>query len=174
MNALSVVCPGCGALVPASDGPTHRYLGAAPGCWARFGELLAEQYGPTGDPGTLRLAVDAYAAQHPGIPSPQSTRSVAFHLTRLCLVLEHGLEAALLPPSIGGVLDRFEPLPWLDPPSHLGPVTVYDIPRQGTSTEQRAAMERWASSVWQAWSPHHPTVRRWAGWSSLTRNGGHG
>jgi len=29
-------CPGCGALYPPSDGPTHRYLGASAGCFALF------------------------------------------------------------------------------------------------------------------------------------------
>lgn len=171
MDSSTTRCPGCGALVPVSEGPTHRYIGAAPGCWAVYGELLAEQYGPDGDPGTLRLGVDAYAAQHPGIPSPQATRSVAFHLTRLCLVLEHELDAALLPPIIGDALDRREPLPWLDPPPHLGAVTVHDLPRTGTRTERQAAMTRWAASVWQAWSPHHLTVRGWAA-EALARHRG--
>ena len=162
MDSTTTRCPGCGALVPTSDGPTHRYIGAAPGCWAVYGEFLAEQYGPDGDPGTLRLGVDAYAAQHPGTPSPQATRSVTFHLTRLCLVLEHGLEAALLPPRIGAVLDQNAPLPWLAPPTEPGSVTVHDISQAGTQADRADAIARWAASVWQAWSPHHTTVRRWA------------
>ena len=35
--------------------------------------------------------VDAYAAQHPGVPSPQTTRSVAIHLIGLYLTLERDL-----------------------------------------------------------------------------------
>ncbi len=158
---LTAQCPGCGAVVPASDGPTHRYIGAAPGCWALYGELLAEQYGPTSDPKTLRLLVDAYPAQHPGIPSRQAIRSVAFHLTRLCLVFVHGLAPATVPLRIGPVLDRNEPLSCFDPPRPLGVLTILDI-HAAALPERTAATTAWARSVWDAWTPHHPAVHHWA------------
>ena len=85
-------CVGCGALVPEIEGPTHRYLGASPGCWAVYGEVLEKEYGDYLRYAPVhRLTVDAYAAQHPGVPSPQSIQSVAVHLIRLHLVLERGL-----------------------------------------------------------------------------------
>ena len=34
-------CVGCGAQVPKKQGPTHEYIGASPGCWELFGQLLA-------------------------------------------------------------------------------------------------------------------------------------
>src|SRR5438105_15652536 len=58
--AKLVPCVGCGALVPDIGGPTHRYIGASPGCWQAYGELL-----PTGT--AHLLVVDVYAAQHPGV-----------------------------------------------------------------------------------------------------------
>ena len=42
--AGETVCGDCGARVPDVDGPTHRYLGAAPGCWAAYNDLLLSQY----------------------------------------------------------------------------------------------------------------------------------
>ena len=39
-------CPGCQAPLPALDGPTHRYIGASPACWAIYAEnsrLMARQ-----------------------------------------------------------------------------------------------------------------------------------
>src|SRR5690349_16527175 len=86
-----VACVGCGAMVPDVDGPTHRYIGASPGCWQIYGELLA------GTDGIMphRLLVDVYAAQHPGVEGKQSSQSVAAHLFVLCLVLEHGLEPGM-------------------------------------------------------------------------------
>src|SRR5690349_15169292 len=68
-----VACVGCGAMVPDIDGPTHRYLGASPGCWQIYGEVLA------GKDGVMphRLLVDVYAAQHPGVEGKQSSQSVA-------------------------------------------------------------------------------------------------
>lgn len=46
----SAPCPGCGALVPSSDGPTHPYLGASPGCWV-----------PPASPGEVTV-LDVHAA----------------------------------------------------------------------------------------------------------------
>ena len=85
----TIACVGCGALVPDVDGPILRYLDAAsPGCWAIFGEILADDYGAFGYPDGHRLAVDAYAAQDPGRATPQTSQSVTVRLIRLGRVLE--------------------------------------------------------------------------------------
>ena len=36
-------CFSCGAEVPKSDGPVHKYIDSSPGCWAAFGEVLARE-----------------------------------------------------------------------------------------------------------------------------------
>src|SRR3954463_4903355 len=84
-------CPGCGRLYPGSDGPTHAYIGASPGCWARYGELLALEYGDARLMRWHRLTADAYAAQHPGWPERRSAQSVHVPLAGLYLTLERGL-----------------------------------------------------------------------------------
>src|SRR5687768_12382269 len=84
-------CAGCGALVPDSDGPTHAYIGASPGCWAVFGEVTAREYGDYRYASTHRFTVDVYAAQHPGPPERRSIQSVAVHLISLHLALEKGM-----------------------------------------------------------------------------------
>ncbi len=38
-----IACPGCGALVPYTPGPTHRYISAPPQCWALFGEVQSRE-----------------------------------------------------------------------------------------------------------------------------------
>ena len=101
-NALSP-CPGCGALFPPRDGPTHRYLGASAGCWALHcwstvrggadvGELVAQSRIPNNG---VRVPVHsdaspieslwggAYGVQHHGGTSPQAIQSVAVHLLDL-------------------------------------------------------------------------------------------
>ena len=83
-------CPGCGMRHAPLDGPTHRYIGASPACWALFAPLtvgdvpdaalLADTRVPPeiavpssrADPTLGVLLVDAYAAQHAGVPSPQA------------------------------------------------------------------------------------------------------
>src|SRR5215813_7857026 len=40
----TVRCFGCGVAVPDIEGPTHRYMLSAPGCWARYGRPQAGGY----------------------------------------------------------------------------------------------------------------------------------
>ena len=151
-----VPCVGCGALVPDIDGPVHRYIGASPGCWQIYGELQVR--------GAHRLAVDTYAAQHPGMPSTQSTRSVCAHLFILCLVLEHNIDPAYATRAITQFLDKYKALglTWLEPPPSLGDMTVLNVLDTADTTEHPRNVMQWARSVWQAWEPHHGTVRAWA------------
>ena len=120
-------CIGCGALVPAIDGPTHPYIGASPGCWQVYGEVLAREYGEYAYPPVHRLTVDAYAVQHPGNPGRRSSQSVAVHLMSLCLVLERGVEPAAATQAIRRHLSGRREFPWLSPPSTPGNITVLDV-----------------------------------------------
>ena len=105
-SALSP-CPGCGALFPPHDGPTHRDLGASAGCWALFSwsvvsgrtdvtELLARSRIPenrapiparSDSPSIEPLWGDAYGVQHHGGSSPQAIQSVAVHLLDLHAII---------------------------------------------------------------------------------------
>jgi hypothetical protein len=154
-----VACVGCGALVPDIDGPTHPYIGASPGCWQAYGELQAKTYNEAGIPPILGLAVDVYAVQHPGVPGRRSSQSVAVHLMVLCLVLDRGA-----PPERAFRARRHfthRAYSWLEPPASPGVVTVLDVLAARDPAEHAARVERWARSVWDAWSAHHDTVRRW-------------
>ncbi len=71
-------CVGCGALVLDIEGPTHRYLGVLPGCWALYGEVLKREYSDHREWLVHRLTVDAYAVQHQGESSPQTIQSWPF------------------------------------------------------------------------------------------------
>ena len=154
-----VRCVGCGAPVPDIDGPTHTYIGASPGCWQAYGELLVRDYGEDRAPPIVELAVDAYAVQHPGVPGRRSSQSVAIHLLILCLVLERGLDPARATRARRHYTHRA--FPWLEPPASQGEVTVLDVLAARDPAEHAAGVERWARSVWDAWSAHHDTVRRW-------------
>jgi hypothetical protein len=142
-------CVGCGAVVPRSDGPTHAYIGASPGCWAIFGEVSARG-GPV-----HQLLVDAYAAQHPGVPSRRAIQSVAVHLISLGLQLEHDATPARAREAIVAALAIAYRFVWLDSPPWNDALTIVDV-------HAGADVRDWAASVWRAWSPHHATVRAWA------------
>ena len=155
-------CFGCGALVPETDGPAHRYLGASPGCWELYGGVLAREYEDYALYAPVhRLTVDAYAAQHPGEPSRKAARSIAVHLGRLCLVLERGLRPERVNAAVQSISSR-KHFPWLEPPQSPGEVTVEDVRGAASPEEHIERVRQWAESVWQTWSTHHETVRRWA------------
>jgi len=100
------VCPGCGRRFPGYSSPVHPYIGSSAGCWAVYGQLLEREYGEFGYPDVHRLTVDAYAAQHPGMPYRQSIQSVAIHLISLHLVLERGASAATVTQAIRAAVRR--------------------------------------------------------------------
>jgi hypothetical protein len=152
-------CVGCGALVPDVDGPTHRYIGASPGCWQRFTDLLALEYADSRYLAIHQTTVDAYAAQHPGVPVPQSRQSVCGHLMSLCLVVERGMAPARATRALGHFTHR--DYPWLEPPATLGAVTVLDVLGAHDVAEHVTWVERWGRAVWEAWSAHHATIRGW-------------
>lgn len=154
-------CPGCGAVVPVTDGPTHPYMLSSPGCWAVYGEVLAREYQNPAFMARHQLTVDAYAVQHPGEPVPAARRSVLFHLVSLCAVFERGrspTEANRILQRLGGL--DLDP-EWLAPPDDLGSITVLDVVEARGFEDHLAAVERWARSAWGAWSAHHPHVRAW-------------
>jgi hypothetical protein len=153
-------CPGCGAVLPVREGPTHAYIGASPACWALFGEVLAREFG---DPAYFRLhqlTVDTYAVQHPGVPEPHSIQSVAGHLITLCLVLERGGDPAA-GPKLHRRLAQRHSFEWLEPPRPNGRITVADVLEARSPAEHERYVEAWARDVWAAWEPHHATVRDW-------------
>lgn len=156
-------CPDCGALTPEVAVPVHPYLGASPGCWAIYGEVLNQEYAdyvrylPV-----HRLCVDAYAAQHPGEPSQQAIASVGVHLIRLHLMLERGLQPENANSAMKWASRRKRTFVWLTPPPSLGERNVLYVRDAQDSAEHMQRVREWARSVWEAWSPHHETVRRWA------------
>jgi hypothetical protein len=155
-------CIGCGAILPEIDGPTHRYLGSSPACWAAYSEVLAREFA---DPALFkrvhRLTVDTYAVQHPGSPSPQSIQSVAVHLMSLCTLIEGASSSEWATKVIREAVREKGGFAWLEPPESMGPVTLVDVWRANGAAEHERAVREWASSAWEAWAAHHGTIRRW-------------
>ena len=157
------VCPGCGAVIPEPGGRVQPTLGASPGCWAAYGDLVAREYGEWGNPPIHRLTVATYAAQHPGEPSAKAIQSVAVHLITLQFVLERGLDAARVPREIGRAVADLSEFRWLEPPVEPAWLTILDVQGARDVKEHTARIQRWARSVWEGWGPHQDVVRKWAG-----------
>ena len=156
-----VPCMWCQGRFDDADGPTHEYMESTPGCWAAYGRVLARQYEHQSLRPIHRLAVDAYAVQHPGKPSRQSIQSVGVHLVRLCLFLEHGLTPERANDAMLAAAKHKASYRWLEPPASLGPLTVADVEATRSLDEHSSLVKRWATQMWQVWSHHHPAVRAW-------------
>lgn len=154
-------CVGCGAQVPKKQGPTHEYIGASPGCWELFGQLLAKEYEEYNYPPVHRLTVDTYAVQHPGSPSKKSIQSVAIHLIGLHLTLDLNYEAHHATQLLGQAAETFTEYHWLEPPPSLGSLTILDVQGAANIKEHTDRVHIWAHTVWQAWQPHHEQIRAW-------------
>jgi hypothetical protein len=154
-------CLDCGAVVPKIPVSLadHLYIGAVPGCWAAYTELLGRELSDPTLKGVHMLAVDVYMAQHPGVPGRQASQSVWVHLVGLCLVLEHGYDVLMSARAKARVAAPNARFDWLEPPSSLGPTTVLDILATSTAEEHAAAVRSWAEAVWEAWRPHHDQIR---------------
>ena len=160
MSAPLVPCPDCGASFPDSDGPTHPYLGASPGCWSAFNDLGVRELS-LGIAGPARLSVHAYTVQHPGVEGRREAQSVDVHLMVLCAVLERGVRTSTAVGAMQGWLRGGAVYPWLPPPARPGTRTIQSIPVDSDRTSHEIAIHAWAEAVWSAWSAHHRTVRRW-------------
>ncbi len=151
-------CPDCRALVPDVDGPTHPYLGASPGCWAAWGDLQARGYAEPALRAEMPVAVDAYAAQHPGVRGRRQAQSVWCHLVSICLVVERGWTPAQGIRAKQRLLEHDAPFPWLEPPIDPGAVTVLDV-ATAPAPASASLVRTWARSVWDAWVAHHAAIR---------------
>ncbi|MGH7173783.1 MAG: DUF5946 family protein [Gemmataceae bacterium] len=146
-------CPYCDAEVP-------RGLET---CAATFEQVSAREYTDAAYGAVHLLSVDAYALQHSEEHGP---RSNAFHLMRLCFLLEHRGD-----PRIGAGPPRakakafeqhYRQFPFLEPPTQRGELTIAHVYGAKDPEEHSERVRWWAKSVWEAWEPHHAWARETA------------
>ena len=154
----SVACIGCGRFVPDIAGPTHRYLGSSPGCWAAFTALPhGGMAGPAESPHGA-MTVDAFAVQHPGQPGSSSTPSVWIHLAAMQLVLEGGWPTDRLVEIRRAVADANDGWPWLTPPRSMGGIGAIDV-TLAPAAEVAAVVRAWVEGAYGAWAECHAPIR---------------
>ena len=158
--AALVSCPGCKALVPDMEELRARnlYVLAAPGCFAAYAEVIGHEASDPRLAGVHMLSADVYPAQHPGVPGRQSSQSVWVHLVGLCLSLEHGFDGVASARGKARLASPDARFDWLEPPERRGQLTILDV--LASAPDRHAdTVERWASSVWNAYSVHHAAIR---------------
>jgi hypothetical protein len=102
--------------------------------------------------------VDAWAAQH---ATPQGKPiGLYFGLVGLYLHLERGRtgrEVQLAHMQLARVKRRW---PAFTLPEDRGSVTAIEVMRAAPGDDRARAIDRWCSSVWEAFEPHHDEVRQ--------------
>ena len=142
-------CPECGAVV-----------GAESACQELFEHVGLPSYEDYRYGRLHRLAVDAYALQHPARYC-RSAKSLAAHLTGACAALEHPEEATELNATIQRWLSTNPPLDRPQPPASRGSRTIADVAQARDADEHERRVRAWAASAWAAWSEHQPVAREW-------------
>jgi hypothetical protein len=93
------------------------------------------------------------------------TRSVAVHLVGLSLQMERDLRPEELYAAhkkmTSVAKEGKEDILWMEPPASLGELTILYVLEAKGPDEHGERVHEWARSVWEAWAPHHETVRRW-------------
>jgi hypothetical protein len=157
----SKICPGCKSIFEESEtDTTHAYIGASPGCYTYFNEILALESQNWQYPVIHRLLVDSYCVQHPGIESKKSIQSVAIHLLALYMALEKNFDLRYITKQMGIAISKGAIFNWLNPPQNLGNVTIKDI-RTSSLKEYEDSIYRWARSVWEEWKEYHDKIKLW-------------
>ena len=101
--------------------------------------------------------MDCYSLQHDAYI--RSGRSLAAHLTGVCVALEHGGDESILR-AAQQWLSRTRELAKPEVPTSRGDVTVHDV-IAAAPEERHAVVRQWAASVWSAWSEQQELARRW-------------
>lgn len=145
----------------------HRYIGASPACWAIFSALVNASEPPLAPHPLITLLPDAYAAQHPGIPSAQAIQSVAVHLLTLYGVLECNVAPEqtlwIRQRAVrGAARERHARFVWLTPPDFAGSPTVADIVTAKSPSERTERAVEYITAIWQLWEKsYRRTVVGW-------------
>lgn len=160
------VCPGCELRASPGGIPLDRPLNASPECWGLHAELVGFELSQPALVGRYhQRTVDAYGAQHAGPPTGRIR--VAYSLVGLHLALDLGWSGARVREAHQRMGRPDESWPEFPRPSATGALTVADVvaggARIGSVEGHGILVERWASSVWEAWAQHHAAVRELAG-----------
>ncbi|HWY78446.1 MAG TPA: DUF5946 family protein [Verrucomicrobiae bacterium] len=149
---IQTTCRCCGAVV----------LDDYASCASMFHAVLEREYSDPAYGETHLFSVDSHTLQHSEEHGP---RSNAFHLMRLCWLLEHDGNSSIRQErkehrtSNDDHERSYRQFPFLEPPASRGELTVASVVAAKTPREHAARARAWGRSVWDAWSAHHPWAR---------------
>ena len=111
-------------------------------------------------PPAHELAVDAYAASHPGGSERRARQSSNIHLLSLCACLERGESHYRRLLLLRRLTERKLEWPLLTRPQGSPQLNHTHAAGARELGEYTRRVEEWARAVWDFWAPEHPRVRR--------------
>lgn len=151
------VCAGCG-FDAAHDGPVHAYMSFSPACWARYGEVLAREYGDAAYWRGHRLLTDAVCAQHSTGEDRRARQSLHIHLAALMMFFEDDAPEAEIVGFLRSAARNFE-FDALKMPAANHRVSITGIHGAADAAQHISAVKRYARGVFDAWQVHHGVFR---------------
>lgn len=149
-------CPSCGLLAAPQLGLPVAPFPASAECWEVYGYLTAYDLDRARPDFLHQVAVDAYAAQHPGPPAKRVT--LWFALVGLHLTLEQGWSGREVQVAHQRLARLDKVGPELRKPCRPAGTTVADVMVVPDGEGRDAAITDWAGAVWQTWASSHPQV----------------
>lgn len=151
------VCVACG-FQGESDGVAHAYMSFSPACWARYGEIMAREFGVPGYFDAHRLLVDACCGQHSVGNDRRARQSLQIHLAGLTLHFEDGASKSEIVAFLSKAArnDQFEALPMPEENLSVSMAGIFDAT---DAVEHCAEVAKYARRVFDAWSVHRPVFR---------------
>lgn len=157
-----IPCFACGASALNIEGECHKYMLSSPGCWAMFCEIMAKEFSDEKYWKAHQFTVDAYALQHVGKKEDKrALNSVNIHLASLYAIFEEHMsldEAPKVRQQFSQHYKGKDLLEWLEPPDSFGELTVFEPWNNENADLHFEITERWAKSVWEAWSHQHENI----------------
>ena len=151
-------CPGCGLVLPTTDGPIDPYGNSSPACWAVFGEIMAREFSGPEFFACHRLTVDAYMVQHQVQTTRASRQSLWVHLAGLYLLLERRADPGYVGKTLARLTTPKRDFAGLKPPAGRLRLTVVHL-RDAAEPDVHARRAReWAAAVWNHWGEHHDAI----------------
>jgi hypothetical protein len=142
-------CSGCGLVL----------AGGATGCRELFNGRVARETSDFRYARVHRVVVDCYCLQHPE-QYCISAKSLIAHLCGLCIALEHASDQAAYR-ALQRSLDGNPRLDKARSPELRGTLTIAEVLAAPDAIAYSRAVDAWAHSVWQAYTPLHGAARAW-------------
>lgn len=151
----TVMCPGCGLILPSAEGQLDERYHASSACRQLYDQLSAYTLSLQDVDFPHQFAVDTYAAQHAGPNLKPIT--LTFALVGLYLACEHNYTGRQV--QRAHMLLAKTPKQW--PPFRLpeAKATLSVLDALNASEQQRTDMlQQWEKSVWRTWEAEQAKV----------------